>query len=258
MRAMLKCLYAVAFGIGLAVTSSARAHAYSYEDYRDAFPGTIYHVVSCTQNPAQCAAFNPTNGAPPANYLDGFNRQVFADYLASYGFQTSDELVASITGTAANGTVYGYLDDWDYGLHTQFIFQNGQVSCCIIDEPFRIDGLNDNGWYVGYDGEGEAYLSPYVDAYGVSNYLPYLPTFDAASQAFLFPENGASIPFDWEFLAIDNNNTILAENLDTDRNYLFVPKALIPEPGSSSMVVTGLIALLLFRKRWSRTFPTVR
>lgn len=245
MRVMAKYLCAVAFGIGLAVTSSAHA----MEGYSDPFVGDIYHLVSCTQHAGECAAFNATNGPPPADYLNGFNQEAFRTYYESEGYHPTEDFSIEITGFNSSGVVYGrVLDGGIAAFDTQFIFYRGGVSCCIIDFPFVINDLNDNGYFVGMNADGFGYVTLGIVPDAAAIYS--VPTFDPTSQAIL---DSFSFPWSWDFLAIDNNNTILAEYYD--QRYLFVPKALIPEPGSS-MVITGLIVLFLFRKRRSRTFPT--
>jgi len=178
-------LWAIAFcaSIGLFADESKATPIYSVQPC-----GGIYDPCTVQQ------AFR----TPTADQLVGLDSQLFADYFTAehiyhgepggFSFSIRDSSPEYIIGTVSGPNE----------IHTQFVFSGGALLCCIADDPFVIRDINDEGLVVG----NNIYFAG-----------PYVTNAPNAQHGFmpLVDPNGIQIGDQWQFLAIDNSDNILAE-----------------------------------------------
>jgi hypothetical protein len=100
------------------------------------FSGTTYNLL-------ECPAGNPCNFAsgnnPPPAYLNGLTQQAFTSFYANY--QPTQAFSWAIEGYNNQGYVFGsVLGGGITAFDTQFVFYQGQILCCTLDQPYRITG----------------------------------------------------------------------------------------------------------------------
>ncbi len=143
----------------------------------------------------------------------------------------------------ARGDWFGTVSDTMDGIHTSYVWNGGQVLCCLLDEPYTIVDGNDRGLFIG------------EDIYGVSSGgQPLYPTFLATLPGLfaltpvaydLTPHAKSITVSGAEFVSIDDNNRILAIGGPT--GWLeFDP---VPEPATALTLIPLLAGFFLYRRR---------
>jgi hypothetical protein len=204
-----------------------------------------YQAVACDGNYAPCD-FTPFTRTPTPSDTAGLTSDAFLQYFQSRGYPYGGIFQWSAVGSNDNGYVFGNV----YGgnqVHTQFIYRAGQVICCFTDEPFRLDGINDNNIVVGYDpysgiygpvGSFVAYAGLDADLHNV--YVPILPDPVAGLPS------GSSVPF----LGIDKDNRILAQGSSNGQYFVL---GSVPEPAGILLLASFLGILALGSKQRMRS-----
>src|ERR1044071_10228329 len=127
MKTMLKCSCVAALGIGIVIALQCQVFA-------SPISNIIYTLVNCNQISQPCNNFDSSNGAPPPDYLNGFDQQAFKTFYESQGYQPTQDFNITIRGNNSSGYVYGRV--FDGGIptfDTQFVFYQGQILCCTTD-----------------------------------------------------------------------------------------------------------------------------
>lgn len=241
----------VLIGTAAAAPSPARA---------DLLSSLVYHLTICggysAPQPGSPCYVEPAQIAPTPAMLAGIEDAIAEFYDDAFPNTTWHPEPA---GAIQTGYVYGRL--WGEGpacggvCDTQFIFYRGEILCCMIDFPWALRGLNDNGIFIGSDGSGFPFLME------IGSWIEILPTLDAASiaalKAILPPRyHWADFLFGSTFIAIDNDNRISGFNWLGA--YVLTP---VPEPGSFLLCATAMLLLLAFsglqHRRWRTVYPVV-
>lgn len=215
---------------------------------RTAYAAPVYRIDPCSfQGGCQVTETQHGTGSSPG--------PTNADFVSFYSSTFPDSIIGPdpqfdgfITGISADGTVIGEVlggNDVISAFDTQFVFEGGSITCCIIDEPYRFFDINNNDLIVGGspDEGSSGLLSPAFLAQGGCEFsaceIPFNLTPSAAAYfAALYPFGR---PSNFAFVAIDNRNRIL-----TSTGIQLDP---LPEPLTLSIFGAGLIGAFVMRRR---------
>lgn len=203
-----------------------------------------YTATMCgfaSQYPGDACYVARADTVPTPADTSGLNNNLFSAFFTSHGIAAVGGWHWDARGVNAGGYVFG--DVWDdiRLATTQFVYRAGQVLCCTVDFPYRLNGLNDNGVYVGQNGDGSAALGNELLPHAVTFALPDLL---AASVDFLL---SASLD------AIDNDGRISGATFAGER-FLLAPVTLdtavaaVPEPSGATLLVAALAGLWARRR----------
>src|SRR5690348_2727134 len=112
-----------------------------------------------TFNARLCTAADPCNvgfgphgtGSPPS-----LTNQDFIDFFNSTGdfnFPPDSTFAFGITAVSADGTAIGEVCCGPISaFDTQFIFESGGLTCCVLDTPYVLNDINNHDLIVGGEG----------------------------------------------------------------------------------------------------------
>jgi hypothetical protein len=236
-RTLTSSLTAAAIGCALALFAQPAAAALLYDAH------FCVRFVTCKVN-------DPTSFVP-----DSFSTGDVRGFLETHlGLDLSGaEMDLSNIRGNANGDVFGRVDIFEFGIHTQFAAHDGITVCCILDEPYEIVDENDNGLFVGYDpngisNDGQPLYPAFLARVGGPDGLPPVPY-------LLTPNASELIHGLTEFIAIDNENRILAQQFTPDGRLVASLELdpVIPEPPGALVMIPMLLAGWFARR--SRVTP---
>lgn len=214
-----------------------------FNSIASADPAINFNMTACGSGIAPCDVV-ATRRAPTAAELAGLNQSAFLTYMAPLLNGQTGAFNWSITDSSSSGFVIGSVSGPN-SIITQFVFHQGQVVCCSIDEPFRLSDINDNNYIVGFNPGGPPGLLLYAPSLQPGSMTPinYSVSLDPRVTASAF----ASVS---TFTAIDNNNRILGSIRFGGPDFVITPT---PEPTSMALFVTAAAVLgWQFRKRFRR------
>ncbi|HUO98011.1 MAG TPA: hypothetical protein VMU01_05050 [Rhizomicrobium sp.] len=214
----------------------------------------LYDAHFCTPG-ATCNVNGPTSfpSSYSADDVRDFLQQAFADYGWNVDLSGAQVDLSNVQENW-NGDVFGRVDINDFGIHTYFAVHNGAVVCCLIDEPYEIVDVNDNGLFIGNDvydvsNQGQPLYPGFLAMSGGSLALPPVPY-------VLTPNARQLIDGYTEFVAIDDKNRILAEQFTVPDIYHGMKfegwlelDPVVPEAPSALLVLPLLISGWLVRRR---------
>jgi hypothetical protein len=185
------------------------------------------------QNPCTVTqAYRPAVDAAPLTQqsFNAFYQAAGFDYTATY-----DYAVAGSNADYAFGPVENDVDGF---FHTYFVDGPNGIICCTIDYPWALAGINASGFMIGRPMmSGTPFISSIaalIDS-GYWGEAPPLP----------FSVINGEVGYDDRFLAIDNDNNILAQRGDDGSLYELRP---VPTPGTVWMLGAGLLAIATIRR----------
>ena len=211
----------------------------------------VYDAYACTLG-VDC--FDISHSVPGTPGPTNADFQAF--YGAQLGLDLSGDTFTWTSHTAPTGDWFGVGDDFSAGIHAAYLWHDGAIVCCTLDDPYEIIDGNILGVFVG------------SDVYGVSNAgQPLYPAFVATvggpaglvpidyqlseqAMAFLSPDNDFH-PV--TFVGVPDGYGILAH---WDFGYFELgpaegpPLAHAPEPASALLLLPVLAVL---RRRLKRS-----
>lgn len=201
----------------------------------------VYNAYICTLGVDCNVGTHGTAPSSPGPTNADF-RQFFNAHLGGYDY--SDASFAWSTKTNALGEWFGAVSGPNE-VHTQYLWQGGDMICCTIDEPYTIADGNDFGLFVGYDvyncsASGSPIPGAFLGEADGNTCLGAVPfALSEEAQAVLDPYLAYDpISHPLRFVAIDNENRILATSGSTW--FALTP---VPEPASWLAAVAGLALL---------------
>jgi hypothetical protein len=222
----------------------------------------VYNVRVCTASDP-CDVQQVIHGTGSV-FSGGPTNDDFIAYYAGFpGVDSSTEFSWNIFGASASGASFGLVFG-PSSLAAYFIF-NGGIVCCHSDN-IGFNDINDNNLLIG--GNFELFDDPQPISLGIlvsaSNPLGFNYSLTPEAEALLTNLGYSTSPFCCiNFLAIDNDNRILAECSEgcaqADRLLQFDPVAPTPVPEPSSLLMMGMVlAALGYIRRRRTTFSGAR
>lgn len=227
---VMKSLLALSFALGVMTLQPADARAF------DAYACIL--GIDCID-----VSHTPGSSTGPAN----------ADFQDFYGTQLGRDLSGDAftwTSTVTPiGDWFGKADDFNAGIHATYLWHDGAIICCTLDEPYTIIDGNLLGEFVGYDPNGISnagqplFPAFFAFAGGPTALAPMEYELSDEAMAFLSPD-GAFHPVD--FVGIQDGYGILAH---WDFGYFNLvpaegpPLASDPEPAGALILLPALVLL---------------
>jgi PEP-CTERM motif len=205
--------------------------------------------------------FNPctvslSRRLPSAQELAGLSSNLFMEFFKDLLRGQTGTAQWTVTDSSANGVIIGSVHAPNQ-IHTEFVFENGKLTCCTIDHPYALVDINDAGLAIGYmpfDGRQNAFLTRAASGGPVRFHIGgygQIPPFIFDPR--VTPElRNSLIRLD----AIANDGRVLGR-LGATQQFVLTPEE-IPEPESFALLATGLITFAwIYRKRRAAT-PVIK
>jgi hypothetical protein len=208
----------------------------------DPFLGPYYDIPCGGLGQVKCSIVQGGQ-TPTAQDLQGLDNAAFVQFFQGIEQGPNPGFSWGPVGASADGYVIGSVDG-DDNIDTGFVYHNGQVLCCMVDEPFQLAGINNLDVIIGWNQDSGPFVADAASA-GTTDVNEEQLTF--ANPSF---DPYALGPFDFFFTAIDDQNRILADI--NGQQYMFTPTP-VPEPASVLLLGIGLIlCVMLLRSRMRR------